>query len=162
MGRIRSCDGCTKCCEGYLSATILGHRMDFGKPCFFKGNGCCSIYKTRPVNPCVNFKCEWLQDTSIPRKFKPDVSNIILVKRTVGGELCVEMVQATEEPISQKNINWFHKQYYTGKFLNIYYKPDVKHNPNKIVIKGSDIFVRGLLGDQNITKDYCHEITLMP
>ena len=46
----RSCDGCTKCCEGYLAGEIQGKQMGFGKPCFLVeiGKGC-NDYENRPV-----------------------------------------------------------------------------------------------------------------
>ena len=32
----RSCDGCTKCCEGFLPAVIYNKYMYQGRPCHFK------------------------------------------------------------------------------------------------------------------------------
>ena len=151
----RRCDGCTKCCEGSLAADILGHKMYPGKPCFYKINGGCSIYESRPIDPCVGFKCEWLRDTDIPEHMKPDISDVILVSRTIGEELCVEMVQAGSSPISKQNIEWFHQQYYSGKFPNIYYKPDLL-NSGQIIAKGSGKFMRLLFSNNSYIDEYCH------
>jgi hypothetical protein len=77
----RSCDGCTKCCQGHLHGTAHGHSFQSGKPCFFVGDKGCSIYADRPQNPCVDFKCEWLAQDYLPMWFRPDLSKVIVVKR---------------------------------------------------------------------------------
>jgi hypothetical protein len=79
----RSCDGCTACCEGYLTGQAYGHHFQPGKPCFFKGERGCSIYSDRPENPCKSFKCEWLSKDYLPMWFRPDLSKVIV---TVGQE----------------------------------------------------------------------------
>lgn len=75
----RNCGTCTKCCEGWLSGEALGHNFDLGKPCHFVsvGNGC-SVYAKRPKDPCVTFKCEWLNNYDLPEWFKPDQINAIV------------------------------------------------------------------------------------
>src|SRR5256885_5303722 len=60
----RQCGSCTACCDGWVKGTILGHEMKPGQPCHFRGEGCCSIYERRPVDPCRNFVCGWLQQES--------------------------------------------------------------------------------------------------
>lgn len=76
---MRSCEGCTKCCEGYLPATIKGHSMYPGKPCHFVIVGAgCSIYEDRPERPCKSFECFWKVEEVVPEKFKPSLSNTIL------------------------------------------------------------------------------------
>jgi hypothetical protein len=71
----RQCDGCTKCCDGTLSADIYGHKMFPGTKCFFADiNVGCTIYKDRPEEPCQTYICEWKKDSSIPESLKP--SNI--------------------------------------------------------------------------------------
>lgn len=77
----RTCDGCTKCCEGWLMEEIYGHPMFPGQPCFYKGEGCCSIYKSRPEDPCKIFKCEWLENEDYPAWMKPSESHSLHVKR---------------------------------------------------------------------------------
>lgn len=80
----RSCDGCTACCEGWLSANIHGHDMYPGKPCHFVslGKGC-TIYKDRPKNPCVGYQCAWIadEDNFLPEWLKPSESGIIITPR---------------------------------------------------------------------------------
>jgi len=85
----RSCEGCTKCCEGYLRADIKGHPMGMMedgtiKPCFFvKINEGCGDYEDRPTIPCKVFRCDYLTDETIPDTFKPSRSNAIFSTRTI-------------------------------------------------------------------------------
>lgn len=91
----RSCDGCTKCCEGYLRADIklsdgrtswMGQEDPSGKlhPCGFlnAGKGC-GAYKERPISPCQLFKCDYLTDETMPESFKPSNSHTIFSTRTI-------------------------------------------------------------------------------
>ena len=73
----RSCDGCAKCCEGWLAGEAYGHAFFRGRPCFFL-NKTCSIYDNRPAEPCKSFKCGWLASPEFPEWMKPDLSNVII------------------------------------------------------------------------------------
>jgi hypothetical protein len=74
----RECGTCTKCCEGFLSADIRGHKMFPGKPCFFVEQGVgCKDYENRPEVPCKNFACGWISVEDMPEEFKPDISGVI-------------------------------------------------------------------------------------
>src|SRR5206468_6789493 len=55
----RECGTCTACCDGWVKGTIEGHDMFPGQPCFFRGQGCCTIYERRPADPCRNLVCRW-------------------------------------------------------------------------------------------------------
>ena len=77
----RSCDNCTACCEGWLSADIYGYAMYPGKPCFFMKKDGCSIYLNRPKDPCHEYRCAWLVDETLPYWFKPDISGVICTWR---------------------------------------------------------------------------------
>ena len=76
----RSCDGCAKCCEGWLSGEAYGHAFYRGRPCFFL-NKTCSIYDKRPESPCRTYKCGWLEEETFPHWMKPDLVNVIITKR---------------------------------------------------------------------------------
>ena len=92
----RSCDECTKCCEGYLkSEDIRGHEVTLGKPCFFVeiGKGC-TDYDNRPDHPCKKFQCEWLIDKNIPENFKPSNSNVIFTKIFENGIEYTNVIEA--------------------------------------------------------------------
>lgn len=81
----KSCGDCTKCCDGWLMANINGHEMSPGKPCIFVKTGGCSIYESRPEDPCVKFKCEWLINPYLDESLKPINSNIIILRRQISG-----------------------------------------------------------------------------
>ncbi len=59
-GITRVCGTCTACCDGWVAGTIYGHEMKPGTPCHFRGEGCCTIYDKRPLDPCRKFVCGWL------------------------------------------------------------------------------------------------------
>ena len=77
MTKEKSCGTCTKCCEGWLAATIHGKEVKVGSPCQYVSLDGCSIYADRPVNPCVKFKCLWLVDKEVPDWVKPENSGVI-------------------------------------------------------------------------------------
>src|SRR5258706_9970887 len=69
----RQCGTCTACCDGWVAGDIQGHIMKPGTACYFRGDGCCTIYERRPQHPCRDFICGWLQpDSPFPDEFKPD------------------------------------------------------------------------------------------
>ena len=103
----RSCDGCTRCCEGWLSANIKGEEMYPGKPCQFVDEGVgCKDYKGRPKNPCKTFACMWKLDPNIPEKFKPSEINAIITKYDVDGIPFLAAVRCGEE-LDQEFLSWF-------------------------------------------------------
>ena len=81
---IRNCGSCTKCCEGYLSGVAHNKPFFLGNPCHYLaiGEGC-TIYAKRPKDPCVNYHCEWLNNSEIPEWLKPDKINAIITKRII-------------------------------------------------------------------------------
>jgi len=76
----RSCDGCTKCCEGWLSGEAYGYKFSPGLKCAFLNKGC-SIYPNHPVDPCKLFECQWKSNRSLPEWLKPDKVGAIIMKR---------------------------------------------------------------------------------
>src|SRR3989442_13418110 len=76
----RQCGTCTACCDGWVAGNIRGHEMKPGQPCHFRGEGCCTIYAQRPVEPCRNFVCGWLMpDSPFPEEFRPDRLGVMAV-----------------------------------------------------------------------------------
>jgi hypothetical protein len=76
----RQCGTCTACCDGWVKGTIEGHEMRPGQPCHFRGEGCCTIYDRRPVDPCRKFVCGWLQAQSpFPEEFRPDRLGVLII-----------------------------------------------------------------------------------
>ena len=103
----RSCDECTKCCEGWLAATIHGEDMYPGKPCQFVDPGVgCKIYKDRPKDPCKTFSCMWKVVDDVPEEFKPSQSGIILHHQEVDGIGYLNASEAGSE-ISPLMLSWF-------------------------------------------------------
>lgn len=94
----RSCDGCTRCCEGWLTATIHGEDMYPGKPCQYVEEGVgCSIYNDRPKDPCKEFLCEWRVNDQIPLQFKPSISNSIILDKKIRNIPYYNIVQTGTE-----------------------------------------------------------------
>lgn len=103
----RTCDGCTKCCEGWLIATIKGQPMYPGKPCQFVqiGKGC-ATYSTRPKNPCRTYKCAWLQNETIPEWIAPKTSGVIIAYQKIQDIVYVELT-STGQPVTDEVLTWF-------------------------------------------------------
>jgi hypothetical protein len=133
----RSCDGCAKCCEGWLHGEAYGHAFFRGRPCFFL-NKTCSIYDTRPENPCRTFKCSWLAEDIFPHWMKPDLVNIIIVKREVENIIFYEVVEAGST-MDSKTLNWL-VQWAINTGKNIVYQ--IEGGPNRF---GSQEFLKANL-----------------
>ena len=89
----RSCGDCKSCCEGWLWADIYGDKMYTGKPCHYICDSGCSIYENRPENPCVNYKCLWLINNSIPGWMKPNKCGVILTERQKNDIYYIEAIE---------------------------------------------------------------------
>jgi len=77
----RSCDGCTACCEGWLTGVAYGYAFSPGVKCKFLSHKCCSIYQARPYDPCKTFQCHWKLNTQIPEWLKPSRSGVIILQK---------------------------------------------------------------------------------
>ena len=54
--------------------------MKPGTPCLHCTKSGCAIYERRPVNPCRNFICSWMEDDSpLPKQFKPNECGVIIM-----------------------------------------------------------------------------------
>jgi uncharacterized cysteine cluster protein YcgN (CxxCxxCC family) len=100
----RSCDGCAKCCEGWLQGEAHGHKFYRGRPCFFL-NKTCSIYETRPENPCRSYKCGWLDEMQFPEWMKPDLVNVIINRAENNGIKYYVLIEAGSL-LDVKVLNW--------------------------------------------------------
>lgn len=107
MKQQRECSDCTECCKGWLTANIYGKEMAFGRPCHFLSKNGCSIYKDRPIDPCVNYTCMWLTDMEIPEWLKPSESKVIMSwKKYSGGEYLE--VKECGQKIDSTILNWIY------------------------------------------------------
>jgi hypothetical protein len=105
----RTCKDCTKCCEGWLYAEILGQELVPGSPCrFVETNVGCTIYEEeqRPKNPCDTYQCFWKLSNDVPEKFSPRTQNVILSKQSIEG---IEYLAATYagSHLSSEMFSWF-------------------------------------------------------
>ena len=100
----RSCDGCTKCCEGWLFGTAYGYDFNPYKKCAFLNQGC-TIYPMRPQDPCKSFECQWKVNRNLPEWLKPDKSDVIILKKYID-IFDYLMIFPTGKKISQKVYDW--------------------------------------------------------
>jgi len=77
----RKCDGCTACCDGWLTGTAYNKQFYPGHPCHFSSCNGCAIYEDRPEFPCKVYSCEWILNGEIPEWMKPNKSNVIITRR---------------------------------------------------------------------------------
>lgn len=103
----RKCDGCTRCCEGWLHATIETYPMYPGRKCQFHRKGGCSIYDRRPADPCRGYTCAWLTEEMIPEWMKPSESNVIMTWHLAKdiNQMYLEVVECGT-PLSAEVLNW--------------------------------------------------------
>ncbi len=109
----RSCDGCTKCCEGWLVANIYGFEMNpTDGACKFLAKHGCGIYPIRePL--CKNFQCDWKENTRIPLNMKPDISGVIIMSKRKNNFIYQTMVVAGE--VKEYVYDWAKEQAEMGK-----------------------------------------------
>lgn len=114
----RTCDGCTKCCEGWLTANIYGEEMYPGKPCQFVDEGIgCKIYKKRPEDPCKTFQCVWRAAEFVPEQFSPKETGVIIVEQNIDGIPYLSAIFAGSE-IKTDMLSWL-VSYGVGRQLNM-------------------------------------------
>lgn len=125
----RECDGCTACCQGWLSAEALGKRFFPGQPCHWMGCDGCTVYEDRP-KVCSDFTCAWKDNHFLPEWFKPKESNVICLWRQWkkledckpedrgGLYLCISQMG---EPITSQCLTWLNTYVQAG-LLNVKYQ----------------------------------------
>jgi len=102
----RQCGTCTACCDGWVVGTVRGHQMKPGTPCHFRGDGCCTIYDQRPVEPCRNFVCGWLAPGSpFPEEFRPDRLGVMIVRTRWRGRAAYILGSAGRDP-DERLLDW--------------------------------------------------------
>jgi hypothetical protein len=115
----RSCDGCTKCCEGWLQGEAYGHNFFPGRPCFFLGKKC-TIYENRPETPCRTFNCEWVANDTFPAWMKPDLVNVIITKQVNNNIIYYEIAEAGSI-LDPKVLSWLFQWAINNKHNIVYY-----------------------------------------
>jgi hypothetical protein len=138
----RVCGDCTKCCEGWLEGIVHGYKMFRGCNCHFL-EGACSIYESRPENPCKSYNCAWMSEDVIPGWLKPNLSNTIITKRstripTEEGMKTITYYDVIEagDKLDSSVLNWLLHWAIDNK-LNIAYELE-----GKVHVVGDDDFKR--------------------
>jgi len=103
----RQCFPCSACCEGWLTTKINGVQVMPGKPCVHATEQGCGIYAKRPHNPCVIFKCGWLQGLhDMPEHMRPsEAGAIVIFNRLWHGREVIRAVP-TGEKIPADTLEW--------------------------------------------------------
>ena len=112
----KSCAGCTRCCEGWLTAEIYDFKIgpDDG-PCRFLAKSGCGIYSIRgPL--CKNFQCDWKENSQIPENMKPSLSNVIILSKKIEDYIYYRLVTAGT-PIKEYVYDWAEEQASKGKHV---------------------------------------------
>lgn len=134
----KSCGTCTKCCEGWLTATIDGYQMYPGQACYFLEQGVgCKRYETRPVYPCKKFVCTWLDMKDIPDKWKPENCGVIMKSGNIHDFVFIQFIEAPNSP-SKEMILWA-KEFFKKKKINFLYYDSTGVHPI-----GDRYFVRAI------------------
>jgi hypothetical protein len=121
----RECGTCTKCCEGWLTGDVRGHKMFPGKPCFFVEQGVgCKDYGNRPTNPCKTFSCGWKEVIEMPEHFKPETSGVIIKWANEGDTRFISIIKAPLDPTADL-LSWV-ISYVTPYKFNLFWTID--HN----------------------------------
>ena len=117
----RNCNGCTACCDGWLTGEAHGRGFWPGRKCHFVSESGCTIYEQRPEDPCQTFKCEWLINPNFPEWLKPSLSKVIFVGRSIGGINYVSAHEAGSKMDSEV-LSWFVMAHINKHLPNIAYK----------------------------------------
>jgi hypothetical protein len=81
--RVRTCGDCTLCCK-VMGVSAL--EKPGGVWCDHRTRDGCGIYADRP-HACRAFECVWLMDPEMPRKFRPDLTKVVLDQDAAGRRL---------------------------------------------------------------------------
>jgi hypothetical protein len=104
----RECGSCTACCEGWLSADALDMRP--GRACRHCTEQGCAIYENRPEDPCVRFKCAWLEDQGqYPDEMRPDRSGVIAIRGRKWRNWKVLLAIPAGQSVPQESLEWLRK-----------------------------------------------------
>jgi hypothetical protein len=112
----RQCQPCTACCDGWVRINVFDVPVLPGKPCPHsmgpaKQNNAasgCKIYKTRPVDPCINFSCGWVrEDSLLPDWMTPHIAKVIVLPAwTTWRTFPVDLALPVGNRIPFKSLQW--------------------------------------------------------
>lgn len=104
----RSCGTCTACCDGWVQMEIHGTAVIPGSPCPHSTGKGCAIYPDRPVEPCVNFNCGWINKNSpLPGWMHPPKGKcIVLFDKLRWNETPVDLAMPVGVKIPPRSLEW--------------------------------------------------------
>ena len=106
--KIRECQPCTACCDGWVQIEVKGCEAYPGKPCPHSTGSGCDDYLNRPVNPCQTFECAWVkQGSKLPGNFRPDKSGALVIDSAfIWQGVYVDVAVPVGREIPQKTLKW--------------------------------------------------------
>jgi hypothetical protein len=82
--RTKSCGPCGLCCKIFAVDELA---KPMGVMCAHRSPAAgCGIYADRPAS-CRSFECVWLMDPEMPRRFRPDLTKVVLDQDPDGARL---------------------------------------------------------------------------
>jgi hypothetical protein len=114
----RPCGTCTACCVGFLTADIYGTEMKNGRKCKFLDKNC-TIYNFRP-KLCQDYICEWKHNPSVPVRFKPDISNVIMHWKITKGLTYLQILDRNPV-LNQELYDWLKEKHENDVYPHIIY-----------------------------------------
>ena len=122
--QIRSCDGCTECCLGWLQlSSIYGKEYELGQSCDFVTEQGCGIYNDRPQDPCRNYMCAWTFDLGIPLWMKPNKIKVVCTTHQIDNHIVLELRECGKK-MSVEVLHWAFTLLHDNKIKNLRYQLD--------------------------------------
>ena len=108
MGKLRQCQPCTACCDGWVQMNIRGADVYPGCPCPHSTGKGCDDYANRPADPCDNFNCGWIIPNSpLPDWMKPNEAKVmVLLNKLQWHGLSVDLAVPVGKRIPPRALNW--------------------------------------------------------
>lgn len=105
---MRECQPCTACCDGWVKIEVKGCEAYPGHPCPHSTGSGCGDYENRPVNPCRQFECEWVQEGSfLPDHFRPDECGALVLGSAFQWQgLSVDVAVPVGREIPEQTLQW--------------------------------------------------------
>ena len=107
----RRCTPCNTCCQGWLKVEAKAAKAFLGSACQYCSASRCDIYESRPIDPCQNFVCAWLNPkSSLPDWMRPDRSHVIVMTdRLNWKDRPVITATYTVSPAPTQTRDWLYK-----------------------------------------------------
>jgi len=123
----RQCLPCTACCQGWLSAEVLGNVLRAGKGCPHCQVSGCGVYDIRPRDPCRTYVCSWVVENSpLPDWMRPDQSGVIvLLNAPWEGRRVITAIPAGQK-IPERSLDWLKDYAQRYQRPLIYYERDMQ------------------------------------